>query len=82
MSDRVWEQRKTDITQTCYKCPDRVADPNCHGYCEKYLQAVKEHEELKEQIKQRKRFDKEYGSFKRISVGKVKKRARQHGKKV
>ena len=21
----------------CYGCTERVADPNCHGYCEKYL---------------------------------------------
>ena len=28
--------RQTKI-DCCYNCPDRVADPNCHGYCEKYL---------------------------------------------
>ena len=26
----------------CYGCKDRVADPTCHGYCEKYIAYRKE----------------------------------------
>lgn len=29
----------------CKDCPDRQADPNCHGFCEKYLQQKKVYEE-------------------------------------
>jgi len=26
-----------DKTKSCYGCPDRVADPNCHGTCKGYI---------------------------------------------
>ena len=26
-----------DHYRTCYGCPDRVADPNCHGTCKGYI---------------------------------------------
>lgn len=31
----------------CWDCPDRQADPNCHGYCERYLRQKAEYEETK-----------------------------------
>lgn len=31
-----WVDRRPKIT-VCMGCTERVADPNCHGYCEKYL---------------------------------------------
>ena len=34
----------------CHKCPDRVADPNCHGYCEKYKRQKAEYEETKAEM--------------------------------
>ena len=34
--DKMWHQGRLKIT-CCNGCTDRVADPNCHGYCEKYL---------------------------------------------
>ena len=32
-------------------CPDRSANPNCHGYCEKYLKWLDEQKEKKEALK-------------------------------
>ena len=26
-----------DKTKSCHGCPDRVADPNCHGTCKGYI---------------------------------------------
>ena len=41
----------------CYKCPDRVADPNCHSTCEKYLTQKAEWDETREQIAKQKKID-------------------------
>lgn len=37
----------------CMDCPDRVADPNCHSTCEKYLKE----KQVKDKIKKRKEKD-------------------------
>lgn len=29
-----------DKTKSCHGCPDRVADPNCHGTCKGYIDRV------------------------------------------
>lgn len=34
----------------CMGCHDRVADPNCHGYCEEYKRQKAEYEEAKAEI--------------------------------
>ena len=31
----------------CWGCPDRQADPNCHGYCDTYIQQKAEYDETK-----------------------------------
>jgi hypothetical protein len=31
-----------DKTKSCHGCPDRVADPNCHGTCKGYIDRVAE----------------------------------------
>lgn len=33
-----------DKTKSCYGCPDRVADPNCHGTCKGYIGRVEQKE--------------------------------------
>ena len=33
-----------DKTKSCYGCPDRVADPNCHGTCKGYIDRTKQNE--------------------------------------
>lgn len=33
----------------CYGCKDRVADPTCHGYCEKYIAFDKECERIRQE---------------------------------
>ncbi len=33
-----------DKTKSCYGCPDRVADPNCHGTCKGYIDRAKQNE--------------------------------------
>jgi len=35
----------------CLGCTERVADPNCHGYCEKYLTFSKLCEEFRAEKK-------------------------------
>lgn len=31
-----------DKTKSCHGCPDRVADPNCHGTCKGYIDRAAE----------------------------------------
>lgn len=38
----------------CYKCTERQADPNCHGFCERYLTQKAELEESNAEIRKRK----------------------------
>lgn len=38
-------------------CPDRNADPNCHGYCEKYLKQRAELDETNKAMLQKKLVD-------------------------
>jgi hypothetical protein len=33
-----------DKTKSCHGCPDRVADPNCHGTCKGYIERVEQKE--------------------------------------
>lgn len=41
----------------CHNCPDRVADPNCHGYCETYLKQKAEYDEARKKIADQKKID-------------------------
>ena len=34
-----------DHYRTCHGCPDRVADPNCHGTCKGYIDRAEESKE-------------------------------------
>lgn len=48
-------------TGVCYQCTDRNAD--CHSVCEKYAQQVKEDAEMRKQIEQAKRGEKDYVAY-------------------
>lgn len=43
----------------CWGCPDRQADPNCHGYCEKYKQQKAEYDETMAEKKKKEKVDKD-----------------------
>ncbi len=36
----------------CHNCPDRQADPNCHGFCETYLQQKAEYDETRAEARE------------------------------
>ena len=48
---------RTKIDCCTKDCPDRRADPNCHSYCEKYLQQRAELDETNKAMFQRKNVD-------------------------
>lgn len=41
----------------CKGCPDRVAEPNCHITCERYLTYVRLNKEMKDEIHKQKEID-------------------------
>ena len=43
----------------CWGCPDRVADPNCHGYCDTYIQQKAEYDETMAEKKKKEKVDKD-----------------------
>ena len=40
-----------DKTKSCHGCPDRVADPNCHGTCKGYIDRAAESKAKSELIR-------------------------------
>lgn len=51
---RKGERMRTRI-DCCKGCTDRVADPNCHGYCEKYKHQKAEYDEAMAEIQKKQR---------------------------
>lgn len=66
---------KTNNRNTCLNCAERTIEPNCHGYCEKYLKAIEEYNKQKEQINENKRFDVEYMACKVKIIRETKKKS-------
>ena len=55
-----------DKTKSCYGCPDRVADPNCHGTCKGYIDRAAASKEKSALIRAEKA--KEYIGYKQDGV--------------
>ena len=55
-----------DKTKSCYGCPDRVADPNCHGTCKGYIDRAAASKEKSAMIRAEKA--KEYIGYKQDGV--------------
>ena len=55
-----------DHYRTCYGCPDRVADPNCHGTCKGYIDRAAASKAKSELIRAEKA--KEYIGYKQDGV--------------
>ena len=55
-----------DKTKSCYGCPDRVADPNCHGTCKGYIDRAAASKAKSELIRAEKA--KEYIGYKQDGV--------------
>lgn len=51
-----------DKTKSCHGCPDRVADPNCHGTCKGYIDRVAESKQKSDMIRAAK--EREYIGYK------------------
>ena len=55
-----------DKTKSCYGCPDRVADPNCHSTCKGYVDRAAASKAKSELIRSEKA--KEYIGYKQDGV--------------
>lgn len=48
---------RTKIDCCTKDCPDRRADPNCHGYCERYLEQKAEYDRDRATIRKKAKLD-------------------------
>lgn len=61
-------------------CPDRCADPNCHGYCEKYKQQKIELEKTRAAMNEQAKIDSELRKQLFDTIGKVQGKKHYHRK--
>ena len=72
---------RTKIDCCTKDCPDRRADPNCHGYCKEYLRQRAELDETNKAMFQRKNVDEGITSTLVHGVEKVTKSNHKKGQK-
>ena len=70
----------TGINGTCYGCPDRTIEPNCHTTCEKYIKAKDTWENHKNMIKAAKEKEGIYTHYKHDKIRREIRKGAEHGK--
>lgn len=65
------------MIKVCKDCKDRCADPNCHTYCEKYINAKEEFEAEKKRIRESMKPYQEYKDVKDRNIERTMRRVKR-----